>query len=339
MPSPSPPAPPAPAAGLRNALASSPTSANISQLGASSYNLSSARTALQFPTSPPVVTAHAAGSDDLFATILNHILVFTDVRSRVTASSPVRLHIEAQDIAVARLPSGGAVAAVAGYDGVFVYRLTGHCVTSPVLLPGSSGYPCVAVAVSEEGAVAAGSMTGQLALWPAVGREACAIVEVPKDVESYDRITQVRFVSGGIVVAWWSGLLLRYAIRERTVDVVWEMRDARRGVMGFCEFSGSFFAFGNGANAGSVIVARGDAAIYFVDLATGKSVRRTVRGATGEIFVKGLCVSADGAFLWIRDARQLLEIEWPEMGSLAKDSQMVASETPKVSMQSPESES
>lgn len=283
------------------------------------------------------MTAHAAGSDDLFATVLNQILVFTDVRSRITASSPGRLHIEAQDLGVARLSTGEAVAAVAGYDGVFVSRLCGHIATASTPLAGSSGYPCVSVAVSEEGEVAAGSMAGQVALWPAVGGEACAIVDVPNDVEPCDRITQVRFVTGGIVVAWWSGLLLRYAIHEREVSLVWKMSGARRGVTGFCEVSGTFFAVGKGANDGRAIVARGDAVIYFVDLATGKSLRRTVHSAAGEVFVKGLCVSADGTFLWIRDARQLLQIEFPEAG-LAYG-QTPESETRKLSQQRLKSES
>lgn len=309
------PDPPTPAVGMRNALASSPTSANISQLAASSYHLSHPKTALHFSPSAPVVTAHAAGSDDLFATVLNQVLVFTDVRSRISVSSPGRLHIEAQDLSVARLPCGAAMAAIAGYDGVFVSRLFDRQATAPAPLLGSNSYPCVTVAVSEEGAVAAGSMAGQIALWSSPCEEACAIIGVPVGVESCDRLTQVRFVDGGIIAAWWSGLVLRYAIHKGEVTLVWKLDRTKRGVRGFSEFSGTFFVIGQGMNGGRAIMTLGDGNVYFVDLATGTSHRQTLRSSAGRVFVKGLCVSADGAFLWIRDSRHLFQIDWPEKES------------------------
>lgn len=308
------PDPPAPAVGMRNALASTPTSTNVSQLAATSYHLSTPDSAFAFPASCLPVKAHAAGSQDLFATILDQFLIFTDASAKITVSCPTRLHVEPTDLSVTRLLDGTAMAAVAGFDGVFVSRLASRKATALQLLLGSDSHPCVAVDVSERGAVAVGSMAGQIALWASLDADACVVIGVPDRVDLCDRLTQIRFTrDGDIVVAWWSGLFIRYTFCKNKASCVWKLTSAQWRGREFCTFSGTFFAFATDGNGERAVMTRGDGVIYYVHLATGESSKRVLSLSQRKVVVKGLCTSAQGTFLWLRDFRRLFRIEWPDM--------------------------
>lgn len=304
--------PPAPAVGIRNSLASSPTSNNVSQLAANLYHLSPPEEALAFPLSPIHVTAHAAGTRDIFASIIDSFLVFTDASTRETASCPTRLHIEPTDLSVSRQSTCAAMAAVAGYDGVFVSRFSNRQATALFLLLGSDNHPCVAVDVSDRGAIAAGSMAGQIAVWHQVSAEASTVIDVPGIVDLCDRITQLRFMKDGdIVVAWWSGLLMRYNINGDKAKCIWKITGAQRKSKEFCMFSGTFFVLVKGWSGERAIVTRGDGIVHFVHLATGVNIRQRLSLPQRRVVVKGLCTCAQGTYVWIRDSRRLFQIEWP----------------------------
>lgn len=296
------PQPPTPCIGLRNPLASSSSSSQVSILFHSAHTICTPPRLR--PPPPSNTTAHAAGPQNLFAYITGTTLCISD--NGFIYQNSTRIHSQPQALAVART-SSSIVAAIATYDGVFLTMLSGDVFTKLVAMVGSRSYPCVAVALGEDGTVAGGSMAGQVAVWRVECGTAAEVIDLPQGLHLGDRITQIAFSQGNLLVAWWSGHVFCYQKGKE----IWKWGFPVVKDTAFCGRSGTFFEL-NEKKALGVFVT-GDERLGFVNLRKGKWIVKKVAGEKGgKVVVKGVCVSEHGVFIWAHDALELIGLDWPE---------------------------
>lgn len=149
-------------------------------------------------------------------------------------------------------------------------------------------------------------MAGQVAIWKLKLGDAAQVIELPGGLHLADRITQVAFWRGDLVVAWWSGHVFCY----RDGREVWRGGFQPESSAAFCTKAGTFFELDE--NKASGVFVAGDERVGFVDLKKGEWVTKKLVAENGtKVVVQGVCVSGQGVYIWIRDALKLVAVEWP----------------------------
>lgn len=279
-----------PKPGLQNVLCAS---ARLSYLSAAHHALL-----------PRRVYARAHAHAACRGALVTAAAVVTLHAPRGSRALPGRLHFRPAAVA-ARAEDGVVTVVVAGPDGALVARAGPKGDTPFCALPGSAGYAIVALAVSCE-FLAAAAVDGRVAVWRALTDPAHVIFDTVS--VSGDRVTDMKFVCGGLVIAWWSGRLVLYRLgafeQER---VVWTVDEVSVPKHVFGGFSGSFLVVKDGVVG--MTTGRGD--LVFVRLADGALWKETV----GE-YVKGFCEYDDKLFLVVDG--KLVTREWISKEKLDK---------------------
>lgn len=315
-----------PATGLQNCLRSHASSTHLSIRGHNLYAIESEHGTR--PVSlPRPVSAHAAGADDIFASVEAGHVVVHDVHKKVTIRSKDRLHFDPQDMAVCRYGACDewALVGVAGYDGVFcvAFGLDDRRVEGPHALSGSRGYACVCVDVRADGRIAAGAMDGRVAIWDAQSVQqvvrgvapdgsAMCILGLPEDCGNGDRISQMMFVSNGagedcLLVAWWSGRLMKYVCTGLRYCMGWEVKPETKEDYDFRIQVGPFIAV---CGHGTGIAFSRSGELYYIALATGEKQRLNIADGKRKM-IKGLAATLKGIVVWMYDMSELEYVDWP----------------------------